>query len=482
MVRTMRRGAEIGLEAWKNRADRKPLVVRGARQVGKTFLVEAFGRRCFDSVLSVNLEQKESLHRLFEGMEPQRIVQELGLYFNQSIVLGKTLLFLDEVQACPKAIACLRYFQEQIPDLHIIAAGSLLEFALREFKHSMPVGRIEYLHLYPLTFSEFLTALGEDRLTAWLDDYHADDPFSEAADVRLRELLRLYYFIGGMPAAVEAYRARRDLVEVQRVLSAIVTSLEADFAKYGTRAQQRNMRRVMRHIPLSIGRKVRYVNIDRETRAADLRTALELLELAGFVALVRHSSANGIPLGAEATEGHFKPLLLDIALCRNLCGIGLPDESDLLTVQEGTLAEQFVGQELRAIGPNFAERPLFYWHREAKNANAEVDYLWTRDGTVIPVEVRAGTSGSLKSTHVFLAEKARRFAVRFNMDRPSIGDFTVELGGKTKSQTVSFTLLSLPLYLAGQLDRLIRQAAGSPDCERVGTALGMDSEEIRNEK
>lgn len=453
----MKRQVYHDLVAWKGRVDRKPLVVRGARQVGKTFLVEAFGQQEFESVLTVNLEQKEVLHRLFDGMEPQRIVQELGLYFNQSIVPGKTLLFLDEIQACPKAIACLRYFQEQLPDLHVIAAGSLLEFALREFKHSMPVGRIEFLHLYPLTFSEFLQALGEDRLAAWLDDYHVGDPFSETADIKLRELLRLYYFIGGMPAAVEAYRARRDLVEVQRLLSAIIASLQADFAKYGTRAQQRNMGRVLRHIPFSIGRKVRYVNIDRETRAADLRTALELLELAGFVSLVRHSSANGVPLGAEASDGHFKPLLLDIALCGNLCGLSLVADTDLLTVQEGGLAEQFVGQELRAIGPCFTERSLFYWHREAKNANAEVDYLWTHDGAVIPVEVRAGTSGSLKSTHVFLAEKARRFAVRFNLDCPSMGDFTVEIGSKTGGQTVSFTLLSLPLYLAGQLDRLIRE-------------------------
>ncbi len=453
----MKRQLENDLDAWKGRVDRKPLIVRGARQVGKTFLVEDFGHRCFESVLTVNLEQKENLHRLFEGMEPQWIIQELGLYFNQSVVPGKTLLFLDEVQACPKAIACLRYFQEALPDLHVIAAGSLLEFALREFKHSMPVGRIEYLYLYPLTFSEFLSALGEDRLVTWLENYHVGDPFSDTADIRLREFLRLYFFIGGMPAAVAAYRERRDLVEVQRVLTSIITTLQDDFAKYGTRAQQRNMRRVLRHIPLSIGRKVRYVNIDRETRAGDLRTALELLELAGFVSLVRHSSANGVPLGAEASNDRFKPLLLDIGLCGNLCGLNLPDDAKLLTVQEGSLAEQLVGQELRAVGPCFAEHPLFYWHREARNANAEVDYLWTHDGIVIPVEVRAGTSGSLKSTHVFLAEKARRFAVRFNLDRPSIGDFSVDLGSKTDAKSVSYTLLSLPIYLAGQLDRLIRE-------------------------
>jgi predicted AAA+ superfamily ATPase len=453
----MKRYLEKELVLWKDRFDRKPLVVRGARQVGKTFLVEDFGHRCFESILTVNLEQQETLHRLFEGMDPKRIVQELGLYFNQTIVPGGTLLFLDEIQACPKAIACLRYFYEMIPDLHVIAAGSLLEFAMREFKYSMPVGRIEYLYLYPMTFSEFLVAIGEDRLIAWLDTCHVGDLFSDMADNRLRELLRVYCFIGGMPEAVAAYSKRQDMVEVQRVHTSIITTVQDDFAKYGTRAQQRNMKQVFRYIPLSIGRKVRYVNIDRDVRAADLRTAMELLELAGFVSLVRHTSANGVPLGAESSNDRFKPLMIDIGLCRNLCGASLSGGTDLLTVQEGSLAEQFVGQELRALGPCFAEHSLFYWHREAKNANAEVDYLWTHEEKVIPVEVRAGTSGSLKSTHVFLAEKKRNFAVRFNMDRPSSGDFTIDFGNKYGMTPISFRLLSLPLYMTGQLNRLIQE-------------------------
>ena len=217
------------------------------------------------------------------------------------------------------------------------------------------------------------------------------------------------------------------------------------------------MRRVLHYVPQSIRRKVRYVNIDRETRAADLRTALELLELAGFVSLVRHSSANGVQLGAEASNDRFKPLLVDIGVSGNLSGFYLSDDAALLTVHEGRLAEQLIGQELRAIGPRYSERSLYYWHREAKNANAEVDYLWSHNGVIIPVEVRAGTSGSLKSMHVFLAEKARRFAVRFNMDGPSMGDFSVNLAVRGEKKCVSFTLLSLPLYLAGQLDRLIRE-------------------------
>lgn len=453
----MRRDAEKDLIAWKARADRKPLIVRGARQVGKTYLVEAFGQSHFEAVLTVNLEQKDELHALFDRMEAGRIVQGLELYFNQPVSPGRTLLFLDEIQACPKAIACLRYFHEEMPDLHVIAAGSLLDFALREFKHSMPVGRIEYLHLNPLTFREFLQAVGEDALADYLKRYHVGDDFSEAAGAKLRDLLRMYFFVGGMPSAVAAYAKRQDLLAVQRILASTITTLQDDFAKYGSRAHQRNMRRVLRFIPRSIGRKVRYVNICRDVRSADLRTALELLELSRIVTLVRHTSANGIPLGAEASEGHFKPLLLDIGLCNNLYGLSLPDAAELLTVQEGSLAEQIVGQELRSLGPSFEDHSLFYWHREAKNANAEVDYVWAHKDQVVPIEVRAGTPGSLKSIHVFLAEKGRSIAVRLNMDKPSVGTFKAALGGGDRGQDLTYTLLSLPLYLTDQLDRLLHE-------------------------
>jgi hypothetical protein len=331
----------------------------------------------------------------------------------------------------------------------------LLDFALREFRHSMPVGRIEYLHLYPMSFQEFLMAMGEDAVAGHLDAYHVGDEIGDAVHRKLRDLLRTYYFVGGMPSAVAEYVERHDLLEVQRALAFIATTLQDDFAKYGTRAQQRNMRHVLRHVPRNIGRKLRYVNISREVRSADLRTALDLLELSRIVTLVRHTSGNGIPLGAEASESRFKPLLMDIGLCNNLCGLSLPDASALLTVQEGGLAEQFVGQELRTSGQAFQEQPLFYWHREQKNANAEVDYLRAHEDQVVPVEVRAGSSGSLKSLHVFLAEKKQGFAARLNMEKPSIGSFTAAIGGKDGTRDLTYTLLSLPLYLAGQLDRLL---------------------------
>ena len=453
----MKRLAENDLAAWKDRPDRMPLIVRGARQVGKTYLVEAFGRQCFESVLTVNLEQRDDLHTLFNRFEARRIAQELSLYFSQPLLPGRTLLFLDEVQACPKAIACLRYFREEIPDLHVVAAGSLLDFALREFKHSVPVGRIEYLHLHPLTFHEFLVALGESALAEHLRNYHLGDEIGDAVDGKLRDLLRLYYFVGGMPAVVAKYAEGHELLEAQRRLASLITTLQDDFAKYGTRAQQRNMRQVLRYIPRNLGRKVQYVNITREERSGPLRTALELLELSRIITLVRHTSANGVPLGAEASEGHFKPLLLDIGLCNNLCGLSLPETTALLTVLEGGLAEQFVGQELRSLGPAFEERTLYYWHREAKNANAEVDYLWAHQDRVVPVEVRAGTSGSLKSLQVFLTEKGRNLAVRLNLDKPSVGVFTTAVGGMNGTRKLTYTLVSLPLYLASELDRLLRE-------------------------
>ncbi len=429
--------------------------------MGKTYLVETFGESHFPSLVTVNLEQKEDLHSLFNRMESTRIVQELSLYFNQPIEPGRTLLFFDEIQACPKAIACLRYFHEELPNLHVIAAGSLLDFALREFRHSMPVGRIEYLHLYPMSFQEFLLAMGENAVAKHMDAYRVGDELGDAVHYKLRDLLRTYFFVGGMPSAVAAYAARRDLLEVQRTLAFITTTLQDDFAKYGTRAQQRNMRHVLRYAPRNIGRKLRYVNISREVRSSDLRTALELLDLSRIVTLVRHTSGNGVPLGAEASESHFKPLLLDIGLCNSLCGLSLPDAPELLTVQEGGLAEQFVGQELRVADSSFQEHPLFYWHREQKNANAEVDYLRACEDQIVPVEVRAGSPGSLKSLQVFLAEKKRRFATRLNMDKPSIGTFKATISSRKETHDLTYTLLSLPLYMAGQLDRLIREHLSS---------------------
>jgi len=453
----LNRFAEQSLSEWKDRPGRKPLLLRGARQVGKTFLVQHWGAAQFQSVLTVDLERERDLHGLFSQTDPKRLLDELALLKGQAVRPGKTLLFLDEVQACAPALAALRYFHELVPGLHVIAAGSLLDFALREFKHSMPVGRIEFLHLQPMSFEEFLEATEGAPLVDYVKKASLAQLPSEAVERKLGEALRRYFFVGGMPEAVRAYVERHDLLEVQRIQTGLVQTVQDDFAKYGPRRLQELMRKTYRHVAENVGRKLKFVNVSREERAADVRRALELLTQSRMVHLVYHTSANGLPLGAERDERHFKALFLDVGLVNRLCGLDLVGAEELATVNEGALAEQFVGQQLLCAALPFEDPQLFYWCREARNANAEVDFLLSRGQDILPVEVKAGKTGTLRSLFQFLLEKKRRRAVRLHL-RPAVLE-EVKLPGD-QSRTVQ--LLSLPLYLAGQLSRLLGEAFGSP--------------------
>ena len=446
----MKRQAEHFLSAWRVQSVHKPLVLRGARQVGKTYLVENWGLEHFRSVVKVDLERERDLHGLFSQAEPGRMLEELALLKGQAVTPGETLLFLDEIQACPPALAMLRYFHELLPELHVIAAGSLLDCALREFKYSMPVGRIEFLHLHPMSFEEFVAATEGQALADYLTQWDLAQPPSEAMAKRLLESVRRYFFVGGMPEAVRAYAERQDLLEVQRIQTALVETVQADFAKYGARRQHELMRKTYRHIAENVGRKVKFVNISREDRAADVRRALELLALSRVVHPVVHTSANGLPLGAERDERHFKALFLDIGLVNRICGLPLVGTEELITVNEGALAEQFVGQQLLSAAPAFETPQLHYWAREARNANAEVDFVISRQQDILPVEVKAGRTGTLRSMFQFLREKNRKRALRFHTGSPALEK--LNLSG---NEGTTVELLSLPLYAVGQLDRLL---------------------------
>jgi predicted AAA+ superfamily ATPase len=449
----MKRRAEQFLSEWRDRPGRKPLVLRGARQVGKTYLVENWGGQHFKSVLKIDLERERDLHSLFSQPDPKRLLEELALLKGQAVTPGETLLFLDEVQACPPALAVLRYFFELMPDLHVIAAGSLLDFALRDFAHSMPVGRIEFLHLHPMSFEEFVEAVEGAALADYLDKISLGQAVSEAMERKFLETLRRYFFVGGMPEAVRVYVERKDLLEVQRVQTALVQTVQDDFAKYGPRRLQELMRKTYRHVAENVGRKLKFVNVSREERAADVRRALELLTHSRVVHVVYHTSANGLPLGAERDERQFKPLFLDVGLVNRMCGLDLVGTEELITVNEGAMAEQFVGQQLLCAAPLFEDPQLFYWAREARNANAEVDFVISRHQDILPVEVKAGKTGTLRSLFQFLLEKKRRRAVRFHLGRPAREEIKLPGDEATKVQ-----LLSLPLYLAGQMDRLVTEA------------------------
>lgn len=454
----MKRFVETELTGWRDRADRKPLVIRGARQVGKTHLCQTFGRANFAHVATINFERDPLLGGLFERPDPRDTVRLLEAHTRVPIRAGQTLLFLDEVQAAPSVLARLRYFAEELPDLHVIAAGSLLDFALKEHSFSMPVGRISYLHMEPMTFEEFLLACGEEGLREYLGTLGPTDDVPAALHQRLLDLLRNYLLCGGMPAVVRAWVETGSLIDVQRVQQDLLATVRDDFAKYQRRVNRDRLLKVFAALPRFVGRKFVAAHVDREEKSAAIKDALRLLCLARVATQVWHTSASGVPLAAEVDEGRFKICLLDVGLYVALSGLDattLLAGQDPVLVNSGQLAEQLIGQELRAARPPYQEPALYYWAREQRTANAEVDYVIQHHGEVIPVEVKAGTSGQLRSLHQFLREKRRHMAVRFDAAAPSLLHAEATLPDRS---TVAYRLLSLPLYLCGQVRRLLTAA------------------------
>ncbi len=447
----MKREIEQTLLEWKLRSNHKPLILRGARQVGKTYTIENFATENFDNYVKVNLEEKPELCKLFDKNDVRLIINEIAVILATDITAGKTLLFIDEIQTYPKAIQTLRYFYEQIPELHVIAAGSLLDYALNDMQYSMPVGRVEFCYMYPLNFREFLVVCSQNRLLEYIQNYDFRSEFSLVIHQKILEYLRLYFFIGGMPEAVQTYIETKKFTEVERIHNNIVTSLIYDFAKYGTRKQQENMTTVLKYTANNVGRKIKYVNIDKETRSTFLKEAFQKLELSRIIHLIRHTNVSGVPINDYINNDIFKPLFLDIGLVNHLGNIQLIDIDNLITNNEGMLAEQFIGQELVSSGKPFIDNKLFYWIREEKNANAETDYIFQHANTLYPIEVKAGKTGTLKSLHIYLHEKRLTTGIRFNLDVPSIGNFSISMKNAKTNNTLNYKLISLPLYFCCEL-------------------------------
>jgi predicted AAA+ superfamily ATPase len=369
---------------------------------------------------------------------------------------------LDEIQAVPEILPYLRYFYEKRPDLYVIAAGSLLEFLLSEHDFSMPVGRIEYFHLGPMTFEEFLLALDRQRLVSFLSDIHPQNSIPESIHTQLLDYLKLFWVVGGMPAAVAVYRETKSLKRSGKEQSIIVQTYEDDFAKYRKRIYPQRIRKVFYRIPVLVGKKLKYVHLDPEERSRDLSDTLDLLEMARVIYRVHHSSGNGVPLGAEMKARDFKPLFLDVGLMSRSLGLSLSafeTKKDLTLVNNGAIAEQFIGQHLLYQNLSYEKPELYYWNREKRNSSAEVDYLTVVQNQIIPIEVKAGSSGALKSLQLFLAEKRRPMGLRFKSAPPSMA----VLAAKTaNSPDHSCLFLSLPHYLVCQARRLVEEALVSP--------------------
>ncbi len=381
---------------WVRSARRKPLIVRGARQVGKTWLVEHCLAKQFEHVVKLDLEKQPQFHAAFLGeLSPRKMLDAIEIHGDR-IVPGRTLLFLDEIQSCPRAITALRYFYEELPELHVVAAGSMLEFAFGEI--SFPVGRVQFMHVPPMTFYEYLLAMGNEVAAETLLA-HPREHHEFVAKV-LQEQLRDYFLVGGMPEAVKVYRETQSKLEAFKIHDQIVTSYRADFPKYRPMVNYACLDGVFESACRSAGQQIQYTRLYEHATGFTNHKAFDLLCKAQLINKVRATNPSGVPLGG-AVGKRFKAFMLDIGLMQHECGVDAPlvaQSTDLLAPYRGQLAEQFVAQELVA----WHHQDLYYWSRTAKSANAEVDFLTIRDGAIYPVEVKSGPAGKLKSLHLCL--------------------------------------------------------------------------------
>lgn len=450
----MQRLALAYLKSWFQRSNRKPLIVRGARQVGKTFLIRQFGKEFFDNIVEINFENEPDVGAYFDNPDIQKVIRLLEAHYKTKISPQKTLLFLDEIQSAPKVIARLRYFHEQIPELAVVAAGSLLDFVLQNHDFPMPVGRIEYLYLTPMSFEEFLMAGGERGSLDLLRTCRIDEPFPLPLHQKLMEQVKTYCLTGGMPEVVASYIKNKDTEDCDRIKRNLLATYEDDFAKYRKRVSVERLKKVFRKIPKLVGQKIKYVNIDRGEQSRLLAEALQLLSQARVSQYIFSTKANGVPLGAEIDEYVFKMLFIDTGLMATSCGLNLIDfESlrDINQINQGAVSEQFVGQQLQTTIPVYQEPELYYWAREKKGTEAEIDYVMSLGTQIIPIEVKSGKTGSLRSLHYFVAQKKSGIALRFNSDRSSVVSLK-----SIYDKNHSFTLVSLPFYLVSQWQRLVK--------------------------
>lgn len=446
------------LVEWAERDAHKPLLLRGARQVGKSTAVRELSKR-FKNFVEINFEKQPAYKALFtDDLDVKRIVPQLSAMYGTSISPGSTLLFLDEIQECPNAIMALRFFKEDMPELHVIAAGSLLEFALSELP-TYGVGRIHSMFMYPMSFDEFLLATGEALLLEARDRASAESPLPEPLHGRLVELFRTYMLVGGMPEAVSTWVEHHDYVRCQEVQDDIVVTYEDDFPKYKKRIDPILLRQTLRSAAVQATKKFVYSKVGLDYKTAEVKKAVELLVQAGILIPVTHTDANGLPLGSEADRSYQKMLLLDPGLLLRLLNISLGDVSEMTAqiltasaadlVNKGPVVELIVGLEMQKYKSPNIRHDLFYWVRMAKNSQAEVDYITAYQQTIVPVEVKADRQGGMKSLWLFMREKKLSNAVRCSME--NFGHFDYE-DREANSELRHVDIC--PAYAVSRMDRI----------------------------
>lgn len=430
MQEYIQRNIDVELLEWKDNPMRKPLLLRGARQVGKSSAVRHFGKE-FQFFAEVNFERHKTVKTFFQGdIDIRLIVQKIAIYINVPIEEGKTLLFLDEIQECPEAIMALRFFKEDYPGLHVIAAESLLEFTLQELP-TYGVGRIHTLFMYPMTFDEFLNANNENGLISMKRQADSQHPLDAAFHEKLIEYFRIYLLVGGMPEAVLAWIKTHNFNQCSHIQEDIILTYEDDFSKYKKRVSPDLLRTTLHGICHQPGEKITFKQISADYRSSQIREAVRLLTLAGLVVPVIATSGNGIPLDAEANEKNMKILLLDSGLLLSVLQLegnlaqhlvelimtGSPQD----LVNKGGLVEMVAGLELLRNKPCVQRQKMFYWEKSG-NSIAEIDYLDTFHLKVTPIEIKSGTQGGMKSLWQFMREKRLTEAIRCSFE--NFGEFT----------------------------------------------------------
>ena len=452
----MIRFAAKDLDVWLKNPDRKPMVIRGARQVGKTWLVRDFAVRNNLKLIELNMEKFPNMADLFSDNDPKNILKNIEAEQAVKIEPESSCLFLDEIQATPELLSKLRWFKEDMPELPVIAAGSLLEFALNKSQYSMPVGRIIYAYLEPMSFFEFMLASGNEALYQKMLSSSPKEMMPRSLHDKGMNLYHRYCLVGGMPETVKAWVEEEDLQTCVKIQHDLLATYRDDFHKYGGEMDARLLNRILLSVSEQLGGKFVYSMVDPEVKIPVIKKALMMLFQAKVCSRITHTSGNGFPLGAESNDKFFKSLMVDVGLISAQLGLSAEKRLSLdkmILANKGGIAEQFVGQQLRASCSPLFDPQLYYWQRTGGRIG-EIDYIIQHGNNIIPIEVKSGAAGSMKSLHQFMAEKNLTFAVRFNANPPSVEDLKIKT---TLGQPVEYRLLSLPLYLAENVGDLINQ-------------------------
>ena len=410
----MKRNAEAQLKKWIISKDRKPLIVRGARQVGKSYLIRQFAKNENYKLIEINLEKSKFKTVEAENFNIKDWINEIEIISNQKIN-QKTIIFIDEIQNQPEAISKLRYIYEEKNEIPVICAGSLLELSLNEQKISFPVGRVEYLFLPPMTFTEYLQGLGKDQLAENVLNNNAP----EFAHELLQQEVKKFFYIGGMPEAIQTYVNTNSFIDVRKVQQDILTSYMLDFPKYEKKGKLEKLTQIFQKIPFHLGKKIIYQHIEREMKSVEIKKYLEMLRLAHVLIPCYHVNATLLPIAATVDHSVLKYYFLDIGLLNAIHKISWDDFNDLFNssfTTKGFLAEQFISQHIAYSLDQSIQPENYFWLKDKDIAKAEIDFIWAHNKKILPIEVKAAKGNRLKSLEVFGKEKKIDLAIKFSSE------------------------------------------------------------------